>query len=201
MRKFATVFALCLSLSLSHALAEGSDDAAAFLKQRQAGVEKLIRQTPENKEVPGDALSKAISDLLDYDELSKRALSDHWAGRSEAERTEFVSLLRQLVERNYKNNVRGTLGYDIQYTGNETKSDGVLVKTEAKSKTNKRRPAVGIDYLMYQANGQWRVVDITTDGVSMVRNYRSQFNRIIRKDGWGELIRRMKDRLANAGDF
>ncbi len=106
-----------------------------------------------------------------------------------------------LIERNYRKNLRSTLGYDVSYDGVEKIEKGTLVKTVAKSKTNKRQPPVEISYTLWQPDGRWRVVDITTDGVSMVRNYRSQFNRIIRKDGWDELIRRMKDRLANEGDF
>jgi phospholipid transport system substrate-binding protein len=176
-----------------------SDTAQSFLKTRQGAVTRILEKTPKDQQ--GDELSKAIGDLLDYDELSKRALSDHWSTRSEAERQEFVSLLKQLVERNYRKNLRSTRGYEVRQVGSEKTPEGTVIKTSAKSKTKKRQPPIEIAYTLWQPSGSWRVVDITTDGVSMVRNYRSQFNRIIRKDGWDALIKRMKDRLANAGDF
>lgn len=186
-------------LAFSTVAAAQNKDAEAFLKARHQNVQKILEHTA--KDTVGDELSKEIGNFLDYETLSQRALVDHWGDHSEAERTEFVSLLKQLVERNYRKNLRSTLGLEIKYEGSTAQSDDIVVKTVAKSKTNKRQPAVEISYTMHQASGAWRVVDITTDGVSMVRNYRGQFNRIIRKDGWPELIRRMKDRLANEGDF
>jgi phospholipid transport system substrate-binding protein len=59
---------------------------------------------------------------------------------------------------------------------------------------------VAIDYAMHLRDGTWRVVDVSTDGVSMVDNYRSQFNRIITSDGWGELVARMQRRLEQGSE-
>ncbi len=71
----------------------------------------------------------------------------------------------------------------------------VTVRTLASSASNRRDPAVSIDYQMMKVGNTWRVFDISTDGVSLVRNYRTQFNRIIERDGWDALIARMRDRL------
>jgi len=199
MRPALLTLASMIWLTLSTVAVAQNKDAEAFIKTRHTNVQKILQRT--SKDTVGDELSKEIGDFLDYETLSHRALADHWDSHSEAERAEFVSLLRQLVERNYRKNLRSTLGLEIKYEGSVAASEDVLVKTVAKSKTNKRQPPVEISYTLRQTAGTWHVVDITTDGVSMVRNYRGQFNRIIRKDGWPELIRRMKDRLANQGDF
>jgi len=73
------------------------------------------------------------------------------------------------------------------------------VHTEARSRAQRRQPPVAIDYTVHQAGGGYKVVDVTTDGVSLVQNYRNQFHRIITRDGWPELIERMQHRLEEGG--
>ena len=194
-RTLGLILAAALTWTTGAADADAqADQAQLFLKKRQKTVHALVAKTPEGSPL-GDKLSHEIGELLDYQELSRRALKDHWDKRSEAERGEFVGLLKQLVERSYRKNLRSTVGYQIDYLGSDDTDDGALVKTRAQSKKNRRAPAITIDYTLIPAEGRWRVVNITTDGVSMVRNYRRQFNRILRKHGWAELISRMKSRL------
>ena len=172
--------------------------AVRHLKKKQGEVVRLMKDepaSPKAKETREQELERVISSLLDYEELSRRALIDHWEKRKKKEREEFVSLLRQLVENSYKTNVRRTLDYSVKYEKEEPKESGVVVKTVARSRANRRSKAVSIDYAMQNKGGAWVVYDITTDGVSLVDNYYSQFNKIIAKEGWNGLIQRMKDRV------
>lgn len=192
--RWYVVAALTLWMGSASSAAANAPKAEAFLKVRQEKVHKLVARTPKGAPL-GDKLSIAIGELLDYQELSRRALKKHWDKHSEAEREQFVGLLKQLVERSYRRNLRSTLGYQIDYLGNGDTRDGAEVRTRAQSKKNRREPPIEIDYTMIPSGDGWRVVDITTDGVSMVRNYRRQFNRILKKHGWDELIKRMQSRL------
>ena len=72
----------------------------------------------------------------------------------------------------------------------------MLVKTKAKSKTDEREEAVEIIFKMVQKGGAWKVGDIVTEGVSLVSSYRSQFTKIIKKDGFPALVQKMKDKIA-----
>ena len=199
MRNIVTRLALAaLLLTSSAALAHAETTGATqFMEARQTAVNSVLNKKGKPD---AEALGREIDTLLDYEGLSRSALRDHWDARTPTERSEFVGLLKQLVERSYKKNLRSTLGYDIRYLGEDTDELGTVVKTRAKSTTHKREPAITIDYTLHKVDGQWRVIDITTDGVSMVRNYRSQFNRILRKDGWADLIQRMQDRLENESE-
>ena len=76
-----------------------------------------------------------------------------------------------------------------------------MVRTTARSKKERRKPPIEIAYALHQVEGKWRVFDVVTDGVSMVRNYRGQFARILRKDGWDGLLQRMRDRLDQGSEF
>jgi phospholipid transport system substrate-binding protein len=88
----------------------------------------------------------------------------------------------------------------VEYLAEEPTSPGVTVHSRATSKTNPRAEPVTIDYRIVPASGSYRVQDIVTEGSSLVGNYRNQFNRILQKDGYDALIRRMKAKIAQGGE-
>jgi phospholipid transport system substrate-binding protein len=172
--------------------------ALDFLEGRHDAVRGILKDdaaTPSQRGERNERLAKALADLIDYEELSQRALRDHWAELSTADRREFVNLLSRLVERNYQQNLESTLDFKVRYESEETGPDGTIVHTVARSRQSGRAPEVAIDYTMVRDGQAWKVYDITTDGVSLVTNYRSQFNRIIREHGFETLLHRMQKRL------
>lgn len=194
---FAPLGAFTSVLS-SGAEAQTTGPATRYLRQRNDDVIRILRRdatTDAARAQRSQDVTRILSDLLDYEELSRRALGPHWDQHTEAERREFVDLLRQLVERNYESNLERLLEFEVSYTGETTNADGTVVRTEARSRTERRQPPVEITYTLHLQGTSWRVFDVVTDGVSLVRNYRNQFNRIITESGWPELIRRMRDRL------
>lgn len=166
--------------------------AARFLKSRHDRVVKVLGEGAASGQT--EAIHSLLGDLLDYEAVSQEALANHWESRSPKEREEFVSLLKKLVERSYQAGLKRTLNYEIAYQGENKRGDKVVVRTSARSRENRRAPEVSIDYSMKQRGGQWVVVDVVTDGVSMVRNYRSQFGRLIDEHGFEGLLERMRKR-------
>jgi phospholipid transport system substrate-binding protein len=192
--------ALAWMFTPSQAFAE--EDALAFLQQRHEAVREILKDpatTEAESKARSERLEDALSGLIDYEGLSSRALRDHWATLSASDKKEFVDLLSNLVERNYQQNLESTLDFKVRYEGEEQAADGTVVHTLAQSRKSGRTPEVAIDYTLTRSGGSWKVFDITTDGVSLVTNYRSQFNRIIRQDGFDTLLHRMRKRL-EAGD-
>jgi phospholipid transport system substrate-binding protein len=190
------VFAAMLASSSSVLAQEGP--ASRFLRQRHDEVSRLMQRaasTDADRERRSQDVTRILSELLDYQELSRRSLGAHWEGCTPEQREQFVALLRQLVERNYQANLERIQEFEVRYASEEPAAGGVLVRTEARSRTERRQPPVEIAYSMHQTSGAWRVFDVTTDGVSLVGNYQRQFNRIITQNGWDELIRRMQQRL------
>lgn len=145
-------------------------------------------------------VSASIDALLDYRTLAERSLGRHWAERSEAERQEFTTVLATLVRTSYRKNIAKTLDYDVTYLGEDSADGATLVKSRAKHRTNKRDEPVSIHYVARRVGKHWLVVDIVTDGSSLVRNYQSQFQRIIKKDGFAELMRKLQRKLKNEGE-
>src|SRR5262249_24125086 len=139
-----------------------------------------------------------LRDLFDIGDLARRALVDHWDKMTADQRTRLVDTLRSIVERNYIRQLRSNLEYAIQYKGEEPKGTDVLVKTVIQAQRKGRPFEVTVDYLLHPAGETWKVYDVTTDEVSILQNYRSQFNRIIAKEGVNGLIGRMKGKLEQA---
>lgn len=172
-------------------------DAENFIQTKHNKVRAVLRKpdTPKRAE----ELTELLGEFLDYERLSKLSLDKEWNKRSKKELDKFVGLLRALVERQYQRNMESTLDYKVKWVGSEPIDDGVKVKSSAKSVSKKRQPPITIDYSMSPAGNEWKVFDIFTDDVSLVKNYKRQFRRVINDEGWDGLIERMEKKL-NADD-
>jgi phospholipid transport system substrate-binding protein len=199
--RLTLVLASALFLVPAMASAQGGP-ATRYLRAQNERVTTLLgrRVTTDAERAARDAeVTGLLVNILDFDELCRRSLESNWDTLTPAQRTEFSSILRQLVERNYRASQERILDYELAYTREETTSSGVVVHMEAHSRASRREPAVEIAYTMHLVGTAWRVVDVTTDGVSLVHNYQQQFHRIITRDGFDGLLTRMRDRLAHEG--
>ncbi|EYF05719.1 MlaC/ttg2D family ABC transporter substrate-binding protein [Chondromyces apiculatus] len=193
---FAVVLSLC---TMTFAGAAFAGEATDLVKAKQTTLFQVMKQ---DKAANSPKVSALFDEMLDYKALAEASLGSEWAGRTDAERAEFSELLKQLVRRSYEKNLRKTLDFDIQYVGEKATGETVIVETKAvpksKTGTSARRPTddVIIAYKMVKKDGAWRVRDIVTDDVSLVSSYRSQFTKIVKKDGFPVLIKKMKDKIA-----
>ncbi len=189
-RRALLIFTLTLGLSLLAPMASAGESPEAFIKERQAKLASLLKGKGNDAKV-----AAVFDEMLDYETLGKASLGKHWEERSAKEREEFQTVLKRLVRNAYRKNLKKTLDYDISYKGETKAKSGVLVRTVATSRANKREEPVAIDYLVHKVNGKLRVYDISTEGSSLTRNYKNQFNRVIKKKGFAELMKRMKTKL------
>lgn len=168
--------------------------AQSYLQAKQKELTALIQKP---KSAGNDKQLRVTFDaLLDYDRLAKDSLGKHWEGRTEEERKEFQALLTTLVQSAYTKNIRSTLDYNIVFEGAQPAQEGELVQTVAQHKTDARKEAIHINYLVHDVKGSPRVYDIITEGSSLVKNYKSQFRRIIKKGGFSDLLERMRKKAA-----
>jgi len=193
LRAFVSLGAVVLATSLALP-ANAAESAQDFIQSRQTQVTQLVRQAPgaqRDKQV-----AALLDGMIDYETLAQRSLAAHWGDLSEAQHKEFTDILRSLVRRNYERNIKNILDYRVEYLGEEPGSEGVVVHSRASSASDKREEPVAIDYQLMKTSNGWRVVDVVTEGSSLVNNYRNQFHRVIQKDGYEALVRKMKDKLA-----
>lgn len=185
------------------ASAFASEPVTPMLKAK----EKVVRDILATPTQPGTAahtnkenrLQQTINTLFDFEELGMRALELHWDGLTPAQRTEFIGLLQSLIEKNYLLKISKSTTYMIAW-GREVKEDEWTV-VGIKIKSGKYEAT--IHFRLIAKGGKMVVFDMLIDDVSLMENYRSQFNRIIRRDGFDKLLERMRSRLKEmeSGDF
>jgi phospholipid transport system substrate-binding protein len=136
------------------------------------------------------AIRGVAQEIFDFRELSQRALARHWHARTPAERDEFVQLFADLLERSYIGKIETYSGERILFGGDSIDGDQATVRTRLVTKAGTEIP---VDYRMHRVEGgRWLSYDVAIEGVSLVANYRAQFNKIIQTSGYKALV----DKLA-----
>jgi phospholipid transport system substrate-binding protein len=135
-------------------------------------------------------LEEAIASHFDYAEMSKRALAAHWVPLTASERTEFVELFKSFLSDRYAEKIEGYSGEQVGYLSERIEGNYAEVRTELRTTKVK----VPMDYRLHMKDGTWHAYDLVVDGVSLVKNYRSQFEKIIRTSSYQELVRRLRER-------
>jgi len=136
------------------------------------------------------AIKKTIATIFDSQEMAKRSLGKHWNSRTPAERKQFVELFANLLENSYAGKIESYNNEKIVYT--KEAIDGNYAEVKSKVITSKQ-DEYALDYrMMKNDHGAWMVYDVVIEGVSLVSNYRSQFNRIISSNGYPELVKKLQ---------
>ena len=185
------------------ALAAGPARAGAPLDQLRLQVDRVLKalDDPElKKEGKAEgkakdrrvAVRKIANEIFDFGETAKRSLGRHWAARTPAEREEFVQLFSDLLERSYISKVELYGGEKIQYVSDSIE-EGDQAKVQTKLLT-KQGGEIPIEYRMHKKGERWLVYDVIIEGVSLVANYRTQFNKIIQTSSFQELVKKMKSK-------
>lgn len=169
--------------------------AGAPTDQLREGVERVIK-TLRDPELKGDkkakerraAISKLAAEIFDFTETAKQALRQHWAQRTPAEREDFVRLFTGLVERTYITKV-DQYNSEMTFQGDTVDGDQALVRTTL---ILSKGAEMSLNYRMHRPRERWQVYDLNVEGISLVANYRTQFNKIIRTESYEALLARLK---------
>jgi phospholipid transport system substrate-binding protein len=152
-------------------------------------------KAPERAEERRTKIRQAVFQRFSFDEMAQRALAQHWRKRTPEERKEFVAVFSDLLERSYIDKVESYGGgkQNILYTKETIDKDGFAsVRSEI---VNARDMNVEVEYRLLQRDGDWTVYDVVIEGVSLVNNYRTQFNKIITESSYENLVKQMKLKL------
>lgn len=189
--------AILVATTVAHAATDGDAQVAIRNGNERFRVllgKKVPRGSVEERQLARE-LTTDMRALFDIKDLARRSLIDHWPKLTSTQRDDVVATMQGLIERSYLRQLRSNLKYKVDYLGQEPKQDDVVVKTAIHAESNGRPVKMSVDYVMHRDSGAWRVFDVITDDVGMIRNYRSQFNRIIAKDGFTGLMDKMRKKL------
>jgi phospholipid transport system substrate-binding protein len=134
-------------------------------------------------------IRRIATNLFDFEEVGRRALGRHWAARSAEEQAEFLTLFTDLLERAYVGRIEAFSGEQIIYAGEVVDGNYATVRSRI---LTRRRSETALDYRLHRTGDRWKVYDVLIDGVSFVSTYRSEFNRIIQRHSWAELVDRLR---------
>jgi phospholipid transport system substrate-binding protein len=142
---------------------------------------------PERRE----AVKHLAQEVFEVSETAKRALGQHWLQRTPAEREEFVKLFANLLEQTYIARIGEFGGEKLTYVSEQIDGDRAIVRARI---TTKKGTEVPIESRLQQKETRWLIYDILVENLSLISNYRSQFDRVIRTTSYEELVKRLKTR-------
>jgi ABC-type transporter MlaC component len=174
-------------------LASDDDEALEAFRSQHEDVIRLVETKASDKEV-----TKRVDQLLDYDWIAKASLGGpkKYDKRCEPRCADFEALLTRLIRENYLRRVRQSDKGSLEYLGVKKKADQRLVLTRVKYTKHGRTQTLEIGYVMHKEGSRWVVRNMITDGVSLAKNYRYEFNKVLKDEGIDGLIARLETKLA-----
>lgn len=189
---FLTGFVVLL---LSGAIVPGRAQASVTDEVKKT-VDQVLRivsdkelKKPQNDAKRRQELKAAIGTIFDYAEMAQRSMGANWKGRSPAEKKEFVQLFETLLENSYAGKIESYNQEKIVYLKETVEGEYAEVKSKI---VTAKRDEYSLDYRLLKKGGRFMVYDVVIEGVSMVSNYRTQFNKIIVGQGYGELVKKLR---------
>ena len=170
--------------------------AATAQEQLKGAIERVV-STLDSPAMKGEgkaaerraAVRQIANEIFDFGEIARRSLGRYWQPLSEAQRAEFVGLFGDLLERSYISKIELYGGEKIIYSGERVDGDLATVSTKIITKNGTEVP---VDYRLFRRGDNWMIYDVNIEGISLVSNYRTQFNKIIQTSGYNALVDRMK---------
>ena len=145
-------------------------------------------QSPDRTAERRAKLENIIGKRFDYEEMGKRTLASHWKKLDSNQQKEFVALFQTFLSNSYAGNLEGYSGQKVEYIKERHKGDFAEVQTKIVSpKSN-----LPVDYRLLKKNGDYRVYDVVVDDISLVKNYRGQFSRIIKTSSYDGLMEKLR---------
>jgi len=186
----AIIFGLSICVTMN-ALAE---EPLKIIETRIDRIVKILGDKELEEDVKVKQLEKAADETFDYVYLSRMTLGRNWLKLDDSQRSEFVDLYRQLLEKNY-------MGQLLKYTdekvvfGRQTMLSDT--KTEVDSNVVSNDKKIPITYRLIQRDGDWKVYDLVIEGVSLVSNYRTQFNDILSRQTPSEMLATLRKKVTD----
>jgi phospholipid transport system substrate-binding protein len=189
-------------LFLTLALGAKIADAGVATDQIKSTVDKAIIVLKDPRLKPSaktkerrEQLKQILYARFDFTEMARRALGANWRRRTPQEQEEFVRLFTDILERAYADIIEGYSDEKIIYMNERV--DGTYADVGSKILTSKGEE-YSIYYKAHLVSNEWKVYDVVAENISLVNNFRSQFNRVIANSSYEELIRRLRDKAAFA---
>lgn len=174
--------------------ARAADDPMTVVQQTVNDALAVLR----NKQVPAeqrrDQLRQIISRSFDFTEMSRSALGYHWKQITPDQQQEFTTVFTTFIEDSYLAKINDYSGQQVQFV--RQSKDGAQYAQVATNIVQAGKDPIAVNYRLLSQNGEWKVYDVTVDAISIIANYRNQFNRVMNNQGYPKLIADLKSKQA-----
>ena len=192
--KLAIVLTVAMGLSVS-AQMSCAGEPLELVKSAAEGAIAVLKdpklKSPEQKKERVERLKEIINPIFDYNEMARRSLGAHWRRRSAAEQEEFTTLFRAFLERIYADKIDFYDGQKAIFGRENIDQDYAQVESVM---INPKGEENSVIYRLKRTDGKWKVYDAVVENISIVNNYRSQFDRVISKSSYEELKKMLREK-------
>jgi phospholipid transport system substrate-binding protein len=194
---FLSRILFCFLLVIGTAVPVFAGEPTEQIKQTTDKILSIVKdpglKSPSKAQERRRLIRKAADERFDWEEMARRSLGRYWVQRTAEEKKEFVSLFSELVERTYMSQVENYSGESVQYGKETIDGDYAVVAVDVITQKNQD---ISVDYRLQKEGNEWLIYDVSIEGVSLVNNYRTQFNSIIQQSSYENLVKKMKAKVA-----
>ena len=164
------------------------------INRARAVLENPAYQGKERHQQRIEKVKETLISLFDSQEIAKRTLGIYWKDRTEAERQEFIEVFTALVEKTYASSL-DRYRKDFQVLFDQERIEGDFAEVDSRIIDPTQQRAFSLNYHLHKVNGKWLVYDVVIENVSLVRNYRNQFHRILGKQSYADLVATIRTKI------
>ena len=187
---------VCVALGVAFALPAFAGEPTEVIRKTTDKIISIVQdpalQVPEKKRDRDKLIRAAAEEIFDREEMSRRTLARHWRHRTPEEKKEFMELFEDLLKKTYMDRVEGYSGEKVLYEGERVEGNYALVKVVIMTKQGNKIPVL---YRLKKKEKGWLVYDLSIEGVSLINNYRTQFNSIIMRSSFKGLMEKLKAKV------
>jgi phospholipid transport system substrate-binding protein len=166
----------------------------AAIDRARAVLEDPAYQGKDRRQERIEKVKEVVVSIFDSQEIAKRTLGVHWKDRTEAERKEFVEIFTALVEKTYANSL-DRYRKDFQVLFDQERIEENFAEVDSRIIDPTLQKTFLLNYHLHKVNGKWLVYDVIIENVSLVRNYRNQFHRILGKKSYADLVETIRTKI------
>ena len=191
LKRYFTILALGLSLAFAPVVGSAEGSAIDAVRSSVDGILDILKKDDMDKDAKRSAMEVIIDERFDFRAMSQRTLATNWKKASDAEKQEFTDLFSQLIQSSYVGKLEAYTNETVEYVTEKVKGRKALVETVIKTAS----ADIPLNYKMYSKDGNWLVYDVIIEGVSLISNYRSSYQTIVKNEGFDGLMAKMKAKI------
>jgi len=191
LKRYFSILTIGLSLAFAPVAVSAEGSAIDAVRSSVEAILDLLKQGDMDKAARRSAMEVIIDKRFDFRAMSQRTLATNWKKASDAEKQEFTDLFKQLIQSSYVGKLEAYTNETVEYVAEKVKGRKALVETLIKTAS----ADIPLNYKMYSKDGNWLVYDVIIEGVSLISNYRSSYQTIVKNEGFDGLMAKMKAKI------